>query len=151
MEEKITGNILLITGIVIMLFSTVRVILVFSGTVKPIQFYKAAPKSVQSPVSPSQTQDLNALLKQQDSNVDLAALLAQSSGNVNPLGGIEDLFSSSDFLNGINLMIELFLMGFIANFGYKLANLGVQLIRPVYVKYKVKEEQQMQAPKISSS
>lgn len=145
MEEKVTGNILLITGIIVMLFATIRVILVFTGAAKPIQFYKAAPKSVQSnPVAPSQTQDLNALLRQQGSNADLQSLLQQSSGNINPLGGITDLFSSSEFLNGINLMVELFLMGFIANFGYRLANLGVQLIRPVYVKYKVKEEQTKQ-------
>ncbi len=47
-----------------------------------------------------------------------------------------DLFSARDLNQMSNLGAQLLLMGFLAGAGQKLANLGVNLIRPIVVKAK---------------
>lgn len=47
-----------------------------------------------------------------------------------------ELFSARDLNQTANITAQLFLMGFIAGIGEKLASLGVQLVRPIVVKAK---------------
>lgn len=47
-----------------------------------------------------------------------------------------ELFSARDLNQTANITAQLFFMGFIASIGQKLASLGVQLVRPIVVKFK---------------
>ncbi len=50
-------------------------------------------------------------------------------------------FLSREMINGpLNLSMHLFLMGFIASIGGRLAQIGTYLLRPIVVKVKAKEE-----------
>jgi hypothetical protein len=118
MTEKIIGYILLALGIIIILSAGVSVFSVLTRSSKPIQFIPAA--AVTSEASVPKTQTIQGVEVQMPS--------------INEMVGI-----SADSLVFItNLTIHLFLMGFIVNVGFKVASLGVQLVRPIIVDLKAK-------------
>ena len=128
MNERTAGYALLIFGVGVMLFSAFNIVLVFTKHADPIQLFHTSPTQAvampkleqpQVPGSP-QTPDLSTTFSQ---------LNSQTGG----------LFSGDSLALYSNLSAHFFLMGFVMTFGFKLATLGVQLLRPVYVKYNVKE------------
>ena len=56
-----------------------------------------------------------------------------------------DLASSEVLSDSFNLLIHMFLMGFLVNVGMKLATLGGNLVRPIVVK--VNKQEQVISPK----
>lgn len=108
MSEKISGYTLLISGIAIILFCAFNVVFVFTGRAQPIQLFNF----------PAMSLDLGSSLglptATKPTEMISAAMLNQTS----------------------NIAAHLFLMGFLASIGEKLASLGVQLVRPIVVKSK---------------
>jgi hypothetical protein len=48
----------------------------------------------------------------------------------------QELFSGQDLSQSTNFFLHLILLGFFANIGFKLATLGVQLLRPIKIEVK---------------
>jgi len=120
MSEKITGYLLLVVGIGIMVFCVVNVVMVFTNKAKPFAFF-----NLSSTNSGINVQDIVAQIQKNSSNSATQASLPKL-----------DLFPPEMLNQTLNLTTHFFLMSFILGFGYKLANLGVQLIRPINVKLK---------------
>jgi len=100
-----------------MVFSVALVILAFVNIIHPV-YFSVSPKSTPSPIP---NVDLNSLNSTGQPN--LSALLP--SLNIIPPGVLD---------NALNLSAHFFLMSFIGGFGYKLAMIGVNLIRPIVIK-----------------
>lgn len=114
MNEKVTGNILLWIGLVAMILPTISVLLVFMKVTPPIEIFDFPP------ISFDMTQALSA---------NLAPGIKLNSAPMEIM--------SADMLNQTaNIVAHVFLMGFIINLGYRLASLGIQLLRPIKVEMK---------------
>jgi len=106
--EKIIGYILLILGFAIIVYSSVNVLNVFQGRSQPYNLFSFDSISM----------DLSSLAGQ-----------ALPSGEE-----INQTLVEKDLLNSpMNIMAHLMLMGFIASAGFKIAKIGVTLIRPIKV------------------
>lgn len=127
MTEKIIGYILLVIGVMTIMYSAMSVYSVFTNQAKPIQLFSFHGISL----------DPSAFMPQvstQNLPVELAQALKQ------PASTAKAELIPAEFLNQpLNLYAHLFLMGFVATIGFKLASLGVMLIRPIVVKLKAKE------------
>lgn len=124
MSEKVLGYLLLGIGIFVMLFAVGYVWLVFMNKITPVQVIEA--KSIQLDFAKS----LGSLPGALSSS---GATSAQSL----PAGGKGlELFSGQDMSKTINLSITFFMMTFVMLFGFRIASLGVMLMRPIVVKLK---------------
>ncbi len=125
MGEKITGYLLLIAGLVVMFYCGYNVYQVLTRKSQPVQFFNF--KGISINTNQILTGSLPPELKQyiqQDSS---------TSGQISEIVPAQILNDSS------NLFAHFMLMGFFTSIGYKIASLGVMLVRPVVVKYKLKE------------
>jgi hypothetical protein len=113
MDHKIVGYLLLLSGIILIGFATFNTYQVFTG----------------------QTQSVN-LFSSKGISVDLKQL--QPAGETTTNSQLE-LLSADTFNKAFNLSFHLFLMGFVASTGFKLASLGNQLLRPIDVHLKTIE------------
>ena len=114
MQERALGYFLLFVGICIMLFSLSQVYLLFTNRTSPYEVFKA-PVSVQS----------LSLTREQIIADPTAATKLQS-----------EMFSQilqKEMGKSLNLGATLFFMYFVMTFGYRLALIGVQLMRPIKV------------------
>ncbi|OGD08788.1 hypothetical protein A2397_05190 [Candidatus Amesbacteria bacterium RIFOXYB1_FULL_44_23] len=105
MSEKVIGYILLLIGVLSIIFSTYNAFQVFTGKAKPIQYFT-----------------------EKNSPLDLSSL----SGMLGPTSGT--LVSASSVNDGLNLTLHIFLISIISGAGYKLASLGIMLLRAIEVK-----------------
>jgi hypothetical protein len=124
MSEKITGYSLLFLGIGIMFFCVINIFMVFTNKMEPFSYFNIASSSGEgNPLN------ISNLMKQiQGGN--------QDALNTSIALPKTDLIPSESLNQMLNLSTQFFLMTFILGFGYKLANLGVQLVRPINVKLK---------------
>lgn len=116
MNERVTGYILLIAGLLIMFGALIQVLLVFTGRIDPLPVF-----SIEAP------------------KLSLSAFMPQLPTGSLPLpAGTKDqsfeLLPTADFNKMINMSITVFLMGFVLSFGFKIASLGVMMLRPIVVK-----------------
>ncbi len=114
MNTKTTGYIFLGIGIFIMAFTVVLVILAFTNIIHPT-YFSVSPKSTSSPIP----------------NTDLNSVNATGQPN---LSALMPSFPPGVLDNALNLSAHFFLMSFIGGFGYKLAMIGVNLVRPIVIK-----------------
>lgn len=122
MSEKVTGYLLLFVGIVVIIFSAFSVYSVFTKRSKPIELFSFSGISL----------DPSSLLP---SDLPLEARQLMQQQNTKKV----EMFPA-EMINGpINTYAHLFLMGFIASIGFKLAQLGTLLVRPIVVHLKAKE------------
>ena len=121
MSEKVTGYIMLAVGVLIMALCVVNILLVFTKRVQPVQLFNYQGISL----------DIGSLTGADQ----LSALQNQKS---TPAKGTE-LISGAMLNDSSNFLAHIFLLGFISGFGFKIASLGVQLIRPVVIKLKAKD------------
>lgn len=117
MNTKTTGYIFLGTGIFIMVFSLVLVILAFTNIIHP-SYFSVSSKSTPSPTS----------------NIDLNSLPATGKPNLSALLPSLNIIPPGVLDNALNLSAHFLLMTFIGGFGHKLAMIGVNLIRPIVIK-----------------
>ncbi len=144
MTERIIGYSLLAVGIILMIISTIQIIFIFTGRAKPIQFFKTEKQTVQS--NSQQSLDAEDLLERVQTG-DLSALLNNSGNTIPELNII-----SPETINQIlNLTVFYFLMQFLLSLGYKLASLGVQMIRPLKVEVRQNKLASIIAPDTETS
>lgn len=116
MDTKTTGWVFLGIGVFIMTFSVVLVILAFTNLIQPT-YFSTSSLSVNKPPAVTEINSLNS------GQANSAALMPSL-----------DAISPEALDNVLNLSTHFFLMTFIGGFGYKLAMIGVNLIRPIVVK-----------------
>ncbi|MBP6913441.1 MAG: hypothetical protein KBC00_02420 [Candidatus Levybacteria bacterium] len=104
MQEKNIGYVLLGLGVISMFIAVGVVILTFTGNMSPVSVFNIA-----------------------------APTLDTSSFVPKLLGGGQkiEIIPTTAFNKLLNLGVEFLLMTFILSFGFKLADLGVKLVRPV--------------------
>lgn len=121
MNDRAGGYLLLLAGLLIMFGSLIQVLLVFTGKIEPIPLFNIeAPK------------------------ISLSNFLPTVPGVPNIPTNAEkplELIPTSAFNKTLNMSINLFLMGFVLSFGFKVASLGIMLLRPITVKVASKPEQ----------
>lgn len=117
MSEKIIGYVLLVVGILVILGAGVSTYMVFTKQAEPVKLFEF------SGISLDPTQMLGSSLP-----VELQTTLKQTNTSKQEMISGEMINSTS------NIFAHLFLMGFIASIGYKLASLGTKLMRPIVVK-----------------
>ena len=106
--EKIIGYSMLGVGILLMIFASFQIILTFTGKARPIKIFESAPKEN---------------LQNDTNNLDMS----------NPDKLLEQIIDPSVINQMLNLMVYYFIMQFLLGLGYKLASLGVQMIRPLKI------------------
>lgn len=128
MTERKTGYILLIAGIIVMIYSAIQIIAVFTGKAKPIQVvnYKM-PTATSSPTSDVMQQFQGASLP------------------------TNQLFDQKGLNEIINMSIYYFIMQFLMGLGYKFSSLGVSMLRPIVVKVKNKKLESVAAEESNES
>ena len=123
MSEKITGYLLLVTGIVVMVFSALSVYSVFTGKSQPVHLFAISGISIDF------GQIVGGMLPPE--------LAGQAGAQTSKRPAQKREVIPGDVMNQLfNLLSYLMLMGFLMNFGYKLAELGVQMLRPIKVTLK---------------
>ncbi len=124
MSEKVSGYSLLFIGIIVMVFCVVNIFMVFTSKAKPFSVFNlSSNNSSSNSVTSLNIEDL--LNQLQTSN--------ESKLNSFPQPNI-DILPPEVLNQSLNLTTHFFLMSFILGFGFKLASLGVQLVRPINVK-----------------
>jgi hypothetical protein len=121
----LVGYALLALGVLIMLLSCVQVYRVFTRQTEPMQYFNFPGISIDlTKLAPKvDTSSLDALKKQFNLGVG-------SQPNTETANATEIL--PGEVLNGpANLGVFLLFMGFLLNFGAKLADLGIKLVRPI--------------------
>ncbi|KKR72710.1 MAG: hypothetical protein UU81_C0010G0056 [Microgenomates group bacterium GW2011_GWC1_41_8] len=123
-----TGYVLLYSGIIVVIFAAVSMVLALTATIKPVQFY--------------QPEDISLDFSRMVPSYQIPGLpeAIRPDENLNT-----DLASSEVLSDSFNLLIHMFLMGFLVNVGTKLATLGGNLVRPIVVK--VNKQEQVISPK----
>lgn len=116
MNHKIIGFLLLLSGVVLIVLSTLNVYLVFTGKTPAISLFSTGGISL----------DLKQFL---GPGVNPALDLAKSES-----GSQLELLSADSLNKLFNLSFHLVLMGFISSAGFRLASLGNQLLRTIEVK-----------------
>lgn len=120
MGTKSTGYGLLALGILIMIFSVVQVFLLFTNQIKPPTLFTENNTQNQT-INPSGLAN------------------PQGTGGIN-FSAIIDQAIGPKLNQALNMGTYFFLMTFLGGFGYKIASLGIQLIRPIVVKLKGMEQ-----------
>lgn len=106
--EKIIGYLLLLIGLSVIVFSAFSVINVFKGRSQPYNLFSLPAISM-----------------------NLSKLAGQP---VPPEANLEQELVAADIINKpTNLIAHLLFMGFITTVGFKIAQLGIMLVRPVKV------------------
>lgn len=128
MSEKIIGYLLLIAGISLMIFSTWRVFMLMTDT-KTSSLLPGLSAVVQEEeqAPPAGLSNLR--------NLPIQGAGAETSV-LNPLDIIKAVPNLDELVTKI---VTFFLMGFLLNLGYKISTLGIQLIRPIHIKLRIKE------------
>jgi hypothetical protein len=109
-SEKIIGYILLILGVLAIIFPSYSVYQVFTNRAKPVQLFKFEGVNL----------DFGKLVEQPESSKNLK----------------QELIAPEVLNDPMNLAAHVFLMGFLASSGLKIASIGVQLLRPIKVNVK---------------
>ncbi len=126
--NMVIGYGLVAVGVLIMLLSLFQVYRVFTKQAQVVQFFSFQGVKI----------DLGALAPQ----IDTSALdKVRTSLNLPPSTSspsrsvAETEIIPAEVLNGpANLGVYMLFMGFVLNLGYKIADLGTKLVRPIYVK-----------------
>lgn len=122
MNERITGYILLAAGILVMFGALIQVLLVFTGRIDPFPVF-----SIEAPKL-----SLSAFMPQ----LPAGSLPVPTTTSDQSL----ELLPTAEFNKMLNMSVAIFLMGFVLSFGFKIASLGVMMLRPIVVKASGKPE-----------
>ena len=115
MTEKTVGYLLLVAGLVFIAISTFSIYQVLTGRAGPVALFD----------SPSLSIDIGQMM-----SPELLRPGAQTKS---------ELLPASELNKISNLTIHYLLMGFLVSVGFRVSTLGVQLLRPVEVKFRTKE------------
>ena len=133
-SEKLTGYTLLAVGVLTIIYAAFSVYQVFTKRVDPINLFNFPAISIDT------SQIISSQISQDSLPPELAQMLAKSATQQASASAKPTEILSADMINQTsNVFAHLFLMGFVASIGHKLAGLGVMLLRPVEVKVRTKE------------
>lgn len=126
--ERGVGYGLLVIGIFVMVFAAIRIIMVFTGKATPIAFFTPQPLIEQNNEStntkiPNNPEELMELIQENP-----LAILNNTKGL--PTTQLIDPQMINEIMN---MAVYFLIMHFLLGLGFKIANLGVQLVRPVEV------------------
>lgn len=125
MTEKAVGYTLLAIGIIIMIVASMQAITVFTGKSKPVRIFQSKPVVQQT--APIQKTQEELLLDIQSG--DFSSIM-----NSGMSSGLQSFGIDPNMINdSLNYTVYFFLMQFLLGLGFKLASLGVQMVRPVNV------------------
>lgn len=119
MSEKVTGYILLAIGLMVIAVSAINVYQVFTKKASPVEVFNFDGIAL----------DATSLLPTE-------TLPTMPNSDTPKM----ELISKEMINQTSNLFIHLFLMGFVTSVGYKIASLGVMMLRPIVVPLKQKYE-----------
>ena len=128
MKEKVIGYSLLTVGILIILYAAFSVYSVFTKKQNPVEVLNL----------PGISLDLSGFVGGDLSPEERAAM---EKSNVNTKA---ELISPEVLNTPLNYTFHILFMGFIASIGFKIANLGTLLVRPI--KVNLKEEKSVLLP-----
>ncbi|HJZ05022.1 hypothetical protein A2634_05560 [Candidatus Amesbacteria bacterium RIFCSPHIGHO2_01_FULL_48_32] len=115
LSEKVTGYLLLITGLLTIGLSSFSIYQVFTKKAKPVELFNSPGISI-----------------------DLSQAVYSQTG-VKPKEAVKTEIMSAETINTIsNISFHYFLMSFLVMVGFKLSTLGIQLLRPINVEVKSK-------------
>lgn len=117
MSERITGFFLLFVGIFFVIGCSLNVYFVFTKQLKPVELFKYSGISI----------DPSAMMPALPNN--------SSPSTVKPV----EIVSAAMINDSSNLLAHIFLMSFLSGAGFKIASLGIQLLRPIKVNLKTKD------------
>jgi hypothetical protein len=137
MSEKVIGYILLIAGVAIICLVAFNIYQIFNLKAKPVNLFHFNSLSIDSSqLVPSQPEVNTEGLSPEQGQVLENLFKTQSPKESSKIEVIP-----ADVLNQTtNLFAHLFLLGFIASAGYRIASIGVLMLRPIVVKLKEKQE-----------
>lgn len=122
MSEKLVGYVLLSVGILIILGSVLNVYQVFNKQASAVSLFSFPGISI----------DLGKVVASQ-----LPKDVALPQGTAMQ----QEIIPAKMLNESANIAAHLFLMGFVASAGYKIASLGVEMLRPIQVKVRETSEQ----------
>ncbi len=126
--EKIIGYTMLGVGILLMIFSSFQIILTFTGKAQAIKIFESAPKeNLQNDTNALDMSNPDQLLQQVQQDP-FSLLTSGGSG-----AGFPQIIDPTVINQMLNLMVYYFIMQFLLGLGYKLASLGVQMVRPLKI------------------
>lgn len=125
MSERIIGYTLLAAGIIMIIITSFQIFSVFTGSATPIPVFKVEPAKITQKTT---TSDVLEKIQQGD----FSELLNSGSGSIPGL----EVISPEALYKMLNITVYYFLMMFLLNVGYKIASLGVQMVRPIKVEIK---------------
>lgn len=120
MDDKTTGYVLLICGIVIMIFATIQLALLVTRVTRPFPTFKFTEVFTATGSVIQQTQQQQANGTTRTINEEISPTNASLSPEV-----VNEV---------LNFAVFFFLMAFAVNMGYKISELGVKMIRPTTIK-----------------
>ena len=123
MSEKVVGYLVVGIGLVIMVICVVNVFMVFTNRIKPFQTFNLSSSGSNSPIN---VNDIIAQIQKNNPNAQTQSIPAPKL----------DILPPEVLNQTLNMTTHFFLMSFLLGFGYKLASLGIQLVRPINVKLK---------------
>lgn len=126
--NPIIGYVLLFCGIMVMIASLFQLYQVYTKKAQPIQFFNFEGIKI-DPSSFAPKMDMSPLQELQRKS----GLPVTSTTQTTPTEPVE-IFPAKMLNDSANLSAFFFLMGFLLNFGFKIAQLGIKMVRPVYVK-----------------
>lgn len=113
MTEKQIGYMLLLIGITIMCIAVIIVIMLFSGSLKPFPLFNIPAPSFNT-----------------------GAMMPSIPGLPAAKGETIEVLPTKAFNEMLNLGLQFLLMTFIMSFGFKIADLGIKLLRPIKIETK---------------
>lgn len=110
MDTKLSGYLLLASGLALIIFSLVSVYLVFTAQHQAPQLFNQAGISF-----------------------DLGKMLTGNLSQLSASGSSTEILSADTINRSTNLFVYLVFMSFVSGAGFKIATLGIQLLRPIEV------------------
>jgi len=118
MTEKIVGYLLIAAGIIVIVISSLNVLGLFTGKIKPVNLFSLSGVNI----------NLSTLVA---GIPDQKEILDQPTGNTNT-----EIIDSDVINSPLNLFAHIFLMGFFVTAGGRISSIGTKLVRPIKVSLK---------------
>lgn len=137
------GYFLLGVGVVIMIFSAIQIVFVFTGKATPVKIFQNAP-NFDSQVDQNTIQESNPEEMLRQFQKDPLSMLGSKNA------ALPSLIDTKILSQMLNLMAYYFIMQFLMGFGFKLASLGVNMLRPIKVNIEDKKIESALNQKVST-
>ncbi len=144
MSEKITGYLLLVAGLAIIFFAAYSVFSTFTGKSKPYQLFSYDGITIDLGSLTSSSQSITVPEEYAEEVIAKLDEIEQSQTD-----SVKQEILPGPVLNdSLNYFAYIIFMGFLANIGFKVANLGTHMARPIIIKPKMVETKPTPKPSV---